>query len=88
MPGRKSSIRWRLKHHDRQPRLRVWRRGPWWSVRCRKLASRRRRSPYPQQERQQIISDYYGTYQAMVRDDPEGHGMDYVHAYTVISRAC
>ena len=42
----------------------------------------------PQQERQQIISDYYGTYQAMVRDDPEGHGMDYVHAYTVISRAC
>jgi SAM-dependent methyltransferase len=37
-------------------------------------------------ERQQIIEDYYSTYGAMVRDNPAGHGMDYVHAYTVISR--
>jgi hypothetical protein len=38
-------------------------------------------------ERQQIIEDYYGTYGAMVRDNPVGHGMDYVHAYTVISKS-
>jgi len=40
----------------------------------------------PLEERQQIIEDYYGTYAAMVRDDSAGHGMDYVHAYTVISK--
>ena len=40
----------------------------------------------PLEERQQIIEDYYGTYAAMVRDNPAGHGMDYVHAYTVISK--
>ena len=38
------------------------------------------------EERQQIIEDYYGTYRDMVRDNPAGHGMDYVHAYTVISK--
>jgi hypothetical protein len=40
----------------------------------------------PLEERQQIIEDYYGTYRNMVRDNPAGHGMDYVHAYTVISK--
>ena len=40
----------------------------------------------PLEERQQIIEDYYGTYRDMVRDNPEGHGMDYVHAYMVISK--
>ncbi|HUV22400.1 MAG TPA: SAM-dependent methyltransferase [Gammaproteobacteria bacterium] len=43
-------------------------------------------SERPLAERQQIIEDYYGTYGAMVRDSPAGHGMDYVHAYTVISK--
>ena len=40
----------------------------------------------PLEERRQIIEDYYGTYRDMVRDNPEGHGMDYVHAYMVISK--
>jgi len=38
------------------------------------------------EERREIIEDYYGTYQSMVEENPEGHAMDYVHAYTVISR--
>ena len=40
----------------------------------------------PLDERQQLIEDYYGTYHDIVRDSPDGHGMDYVHAYTVISK--
>jgi len=40
----------------------------------------------PLPERQQIIEDYYGTYREMVRKNPDGHGMDYVHAYMVISK--
>jgi hypothetical protein len=38
------------------------------------------------EERHRIIEDYYGSYRDMVRDSPDGHGMDYVHAYTVISK--
>ena len=41
----------------------------------------------PHEERRQLIEDYYGTYRDMVHDDPTGHGMDYVHAYTVISKS-
>ena len=33
-----------------------------------------------------IIEDYYGRYHQMVLDNPEGHGMDYVHAYMTLSR--
>ena len=40
----------------------------------------------PIEERRKIIEDYYGTYRNMVRDNPAGHAMDYVHAYTVISK--
>ena len=40
----------------------------------------------PLQQRRQIIEDYYGSYGDMVRANPTGHGMDYVHAYTVISK--
>ena len=40
----------------------------------------------PLEERRQIIEDYYGTYRDLVRTSPAGHGMDYVHAYTVISK--
>ncbi len=40
----------------------------------------------PLDERKAIIEDYYNTYKKMVRDNPEGHGMDYVHAYMVISK--
>ena len=40
----------------------------------------------PLEQRQQIIEDYYGSYRDMVRNNPDGHGMDYVHAYMVISK--
>ncbi len=38
------------------------------------------------EQRREIIEDYYSTYQTMVRENPEGHAMDYVHAYMVISK--
>ena len=38
------------------------------------------------EERSQIIADYYGTYRGQVSANPDGHGMDYVHAYMVISK--
>ena len=37
-------------------------------------------------ERQQIIEDYYGRYHQKVMQNPEGHGMDYVHAYMTLSK--
>lgn len=40
----------------------------------------------PLEERREIIEDYYGSYQTLVEHNPDGHGMDYVHAYTVISK--
>jgi len=40
----------------------------------------------PVEERRKIIEDYYDTYKAMVRENPGGHRMDYVHAYMVISK--
>ena len=40
----------------------------------------------PEAERRQIIEDYYAAYAERVRTNPVGHGMDYVHAYTVISK--
>jgi hypothetical protein len=40
----------------------------------------------PVEERRGIIEDYYDTYKTMVRENPDGHGMDYVHAYMVISK--
>ena len=38
------------------------------------------------EERRQIIEDYYATYRDQVSANPDGHGMDYVHAYMVISK--
>ena len=43
-------------------------------------------SERPLEERKQIISDYYQTYQHQVQESPEEHRMDYVHAFTVIER--
>ena len=40
----------------------------------------------PLEERHEIIEDYYRTYHDMVREEPTGHGMDYIHAYMVISK--
>jgi hypothetical protein len=38
----------------------------------------------PAAERQTIIDRFYDTYETRVRDQPAGHGMDYVHAYMII----
>lgn len=40
----------------------------------------------PLAERQTIIERFYGTYEERVADQPEGHAMDYVHAYIVVSK--
>ena len=40
----------------------------------------------PLEERQQIIHDYYQSYQDQVQKSPELHRMDYVHAFTVIEK--
>ena len=40
----------------------------------------------PEVERQEILEDYYHSYYQKVLDAPQGHGMDYVHAYMTISR--
>lgn len=40
----------------------------------------------PLEQRREIIEDYYQVYQDLVRNDPTGHGMDYIHAYMVISK--
>lgn len=38
------------------------------------------------EERHAIIEDYYESYKNHVRHTPEGHGMDYVHAYMIIAK--
>lgn len=40
----------------------------------------------PLEERREIIEDYYRAYHDLVEKSPDGHGMDYVHAYMVISK--
>jgi hypothetical protein len=40
----------------------------------------------PQEERQEIIDHFYKTYETLVRENPEGHGMDYVHIYLTITK--
>lgn len=40
----------------------------------------------PLEQRQDIIEQFYGAYEARVRDNPAGHAMDYVHAYMVIEK--
>lgn len=39
-----------------------------------------------EQERGEIIEQYYGTYQSQVERNPAEHGMGYVHAYMTITR--
>lgn len=34
-------------------------------------------------ERQEIMDEFYGRYQASVAEAPQGHAMDYVHAYLI-----
>lgn len=40
-----------------------------------------------QSDRNSLIENYYGRYHQRVLDAPEGHGMDYVHAYMTISQS-
>ncbi len=40
----------------------------------------------PLEERAEIIDRYFDSYEAFVRDNPEGQGMDYVHTYMVIRK--
>lgn len=37
-------------------------------------------------EKDEIIEAYYSLYEQQVRDNPEGHGMGYVHAYMTVSK--
>ena len=43
-------------------------------------------SDRPAEERRAIIDRYYDTYEAMVREAPDGHAMDYVHAFMTIRK--
>ena len=43
-------------------------------------------SQRPFVERKALVDDFYETYQTRVRNNPVGHGMDYVHAYMVITK--
>jgi len=40
----------------------------------------------PEQERRQIVDGFYQSYVDLVRKDPTGHAMDYVHIYMVLSK--
>ncbi|MCG8354896.1 MAG: class I SAM-dependent methyltransferase [Kiloniellales bacterium] len=40
----------------------------------------------PLAERREIIDSYYDRYEAMVRERPEGHAMDYVHAFMSVRK--
>ena len=59
------------------PTIRTWNESIYFNA----LAAER-----PLDERREIIEDYYGSYRGRVGNDPDGHGMDYVHAYMVISK--
>jgi len=59
------------------PTIRSWNQ----SIFAGALASSR-----PEQERAELIENYYGTYESQVRENPQGHAMDYVHCYMVIQK--
>ena len=40
----------------------------------------------PEAERRALVEDFYDAYRDLVRAAPEGHGMDYVHAYITIAK--
>jgi hypothetical protein len=40
----------------------------------------------PEQERREIVDRFYRDYVALVREDPTGHAMDYVHIYMVVAK--
>ena len=40
----------------------------------------------PTHEREQLVDEFYGAYQALVEREPTQHAMDYVHAYLTIAK--
>ncbi|MEM7226080.1 MAG: SAM-dependent methyltransferase [Pseudomonadota bacterium] len=40
----------------------------------------------PAEERQRLIDSYYARYEDLVREAPDGHAMDYVHAFMTIAK--
>jgi hypothetical protein len=40
----------------------------------------------PFEERLSIINRFYNSYEALVREAPEGHAMDYVHCYLIVQK--
>ncbi len=40
----------------------------------------------PEAERRAIVDDYYARYEALVRAEPQGHAMDYVHAFMTVTK--
>lgn len=40
----------------------------------------------PPEERQAIVDRYYAAYETWVRENPRGHGMDYVHIYMTLAK--
>ena len=57
------------------PTIRTWNESTYYGA----LSAER-----PEAERRELIEEYYDAYKARVRNNPAGHGMDYVHAYMVI----
>ena len=63
--------------HEYVPTLRSWTESTFFAA----LSSKR-----PLEERRAIIDRYYNTYETAVRENPEGHGMDFVHIYLTIAK--
>jgi len=40
----------------------------------------------PEEERRDVVERFYQSYVDLVRDDPAGHAMDYVHIYMVVAK--
>ena len=62
---------------DYIPTIRSWNQSTFYSALSEKRSAEQRR---------ELIDQYYSAYERRVRNAPEGHGMDYVHAYMVISK--
>ena len=41
----------------------------------------------PQEEKNQIVDQFYQRYEDRVADNPDGHAMDYVHCYLSMEKA-
>jgi len=63
--------------HEYVPTLRSWTESTFFAA----LSSKR-----PLEERRAIIDRYYNAYETAVRENPEGHGMDFVHIYLTIAK--